>query len=560
MQDQAAPTPPEGSRARGGATAGMVVLALLFVAWAGTFVRTSSFVSPDGVRRYFLFDDAMISMRYAWNLAHGQGLVWNVGERVEGITNLLMTLYMAVWCSFLSKEAAVLAVQLSGIVFVLVTAFFSWRVVTWISRSVGADAPWLRLLSFAATLAYYPLAYWSLAGMETGLLAALVSASVWLAVSRGEDAKPSAGLAVLLGLAFLTRPDSAVVIAGICLYRAFRLRRQQGWWKTLVIEWGIVAAFVFGASVFRVLYYGHLTPNTYLLKVSGFPLAERLPNGLGFITPFLASTGLLLGFAVVMALVDKHRDKLLIVGLVLAATAYQVSVGGDPWPYWRQMAPVMPLLSGLLALEIARLFSRRWLGRSVAGALRDRPLSALAPALAILLTIVAVARLNAGFLDEACFRKAAFEAEDAHDNVDIALALRTICLPGATVGVSWAGAIPYYTGLAAVDFFGKSDPRIAALPPDLSGHVSWNGMKSVPGHNKYDLRYSIQERRPTYVQEYAWGRQNLREWVAEHYVSVRQGRALLCLAEDSPYVDWRRVSRERRKGCDEDVTKLLGRP
>ncbi len=33
----------------------------------------------------------MILMRYAYNLAHGNGLVWNPGERVEGITNPLWT-------------------------------------------------------------------------------------------------------------------------------------------------------------------------------------------------------------------------------------------------------------------------------------------------------------------------------------------------------------------------------------------------------------------------------------------------------------------------------------
>ncbi|HEX9189118.1 MAG TPA: hypothetical protein VGB87_18715, partial [Vicinamibacteria bacterium] len=83
-------------------------VAAAFAAWAALFVRASSFVTSDGVRRYCLFDDAMVSMRYAWNLAHGQGLVWNPGERVEGFTNLLQTLLMALWCLLLSRGAAVL--------------------------------------------------------------------------------------------------------------------------------------------------------------------------------------------------------------------------------------------------------------------------------------------------------------------------------------------------------------------------------------------------------------------------------------------------------------------
>src|SRR5262245_45338199 len=39
-------------------------------------------------------DDAMTSMQYAKNLAEGNGLVFNVGERVEGYTNFLWVIMM----------------------------------------------------------------------------------------------------------------------------------------------------------------------------------------------------------------------------------------------------------------------------------------------------------------------------------------------------------------------------------------------------------------------------------------------------------------------------------
>ena len=40
-------------------------------------------------------DDAFIILRYAQNLLSGDGLVWNVGERVEGYTSFLWTLLVA---------------------------------------------------------------------------------------------------------------------------------------------------------------------------------------------------------------------------------------------------------------------------------------------------------------------------------------------------------------------------------------------------------------------------------------------------------------------------------
>jgi len=46
-------------------------------------------------REPYLLDDAFISFRYARNLVEGHGLVYNPGERVEGYTNLLWTLFAA---------------------------------------------------------------------------------------------------------------------------------------------------------------------------------------------------------------------------------------------------------------------------------------------------------------------------------------------------------------------------------------------------------------------------------------------------------------------------------
>ena len=45
----------------------------------------------------FIQDDAFISLRYAFNLLHGDGLVWNPGQPpVEGYTNFLWTLLLTI--------------------------------------------------------------------------------------------------------------------------------------------------------------------------------------------------------------------------------------------------------------------------------------------------------------------------------------------------------------------------------------------------------------------------------------------------------------------------------
>ena len=105
----------------------LLLLSALFGVWALAFIYHSSYVASDGRLYFNLFDDAMISMRYGWNLAHGHGLVWNAGdvERVEGYTNLLMTLVMSVATFLFDKRYAVFAIQLTGIFFTLGTAWMT---------------------------------------------------------------------------------------------------------------------------------------------------------------------------------------------------------------------------------------------------------------------------------------------------------------------------------------------------------------------------------------------------------------------------------------------------
>src|SRR5438477_7695350 len=86
-----------------------------FALYAGYFIYRTSFVI-DGRRWFSLFDDAMVSMRFARNLAEGHGLVWNPGgPRVEGFTNPLWVGMMALpHLLRLSESKISLFIQLAG--------------------------------------------------------------------------------------------------------------------------------------------------------------------------------------------------------------------------------------------------------------------------------------------------------------------------------------------------------------------------------------------------------------------------------------------------------------
>ena len=475
--------------------AGPVVLglAVAFAAWSAGLIATASIRSVDGRLYFCLFDDAFVSLRYAWNLAHGQGLVWNPGERVEGFTNPLTTLLMALPSALFDRPAAALAVQIFGVATVLALALLSYR----LALRLGLQAP---VLACLVVLACYPLAYWSILGMETGLVALLLVAATLLAAA--EPGEADWRLAVLLGLAVAARPDAMVPALTVLGWRA--ALRPRGGWRASLAEVAAFGAFPLAILALRWLYYGQLVPNTYVLKVAGVPLSFRLRTGVGAALPYLGWLAPAIALAVVSAREgDRQRRLLLAVwGSSVVATLF---VGGDAWPRWRFLCPTLPPLLVLAADGAA----------CVAGRVKR-------PALAWALAGLVVVAEDASFGREVLLAREPFGVPEVQQQVEAAVRLTRLCTPAASVGVFHAGTVPYYTGLRAVDFLGKTDVQVARRAPNLKG---------APGHNKTDLRYSIGERRPDYVEDFRWGPD---EAPSDDYQRV----GFLWLRRNSPNIRW----------------------
>jgi len=598
-----------------------------FTLWAFWFVYRTSFVAIDGRRYFSLFDDAMVSMRYAWNLAHGNGLVWNIGEHVEGYTNLLQTLVMSVFALILDKTTAVLAVQILGVAVMIVNAWLAVLVSRYIQLGrFDTRRTTFELMTFIGVLGYYPLVYWSVMGMETGLLTGLLLLATlfMFRLSINGDRWDLMMSSVGLGLAFLARPDSVIVAAVILGYGLLEVARRLPRRRALAI--GGLAILIYlllpiGQTVFRINYYESFWPNTYYLKVEGFPLTQRIRNGLAFILPFFKENWLFLLLACTAVLHGSSKEKRLLLVVGGALIAYQILIGGDAWRLWRMVSPGIPLLLVLFNGELVYLsgvvgdvFRSRTENRLSSGgsgapppgdprseaAGRDRLLLAsagiagmglaglglvmgvvnpaslslavesragliwgalLGAALAILALrtamrqttpsftasglglafFVALGSLNARFLPEMLDVIPPYQVGENASNANTAIAVLSATTDEASVGVIWAGTIPYYTGRYAIDFLGKTDPRIAHLPPELGGASRRGSMLTWPGHNKYDLEYSIGELRPTYVQQFDWGRQHLGQLRREVYLQVAYKGVSLWLLRDSPSVLWDEV-------------------
>ena len=82
-------------------------------------------------------------MRYARNLAHGNGLVWNAGSQpVEGYTNPLWVLYMAVIHLLpVAPSKTSLLIQLTAAVLLAINLFFVREVALSVSDGSGRSRP-----------------------------------------------------------------------------------------------------------------------------------------------------------------------------------------------------------------------------------------------------------------------------------------------------------------------------------------------------------------------------------------------------------------------------------
>jgi len=84
--------------------------------------------------------------------------------------------------------------------------------------------------------------------------------------------------------------------------------------------------------------------------------------------------------------------------------------------------------------------------------------------------------------------------------VEQALLVDHVTYSGATIGLVWAGTIPYFAHRPGIDLLGRNDRKIAHEQPHIRAQYRW-WLEFWPGHNKWDYGYSIGEQAPDVVMQ-----------------------------------------------------------
>ncbi len=298
----------------------------------------------DAGGRAWVGDDAFISFRYARNLVEGLGLVYNAGEQVEGYTNFLWTVWIALTLrAGLDPVAVSIATGLAcfaGLLALLTAAS--------VRLHRGQEGPWLPLAALAWAACFHARIY-ATSGLETALFTLLACATV---LGAGAARTPAHwALTGSLGvLAALTRPDGALFLglAGLAaVAEAARSKRVQG-----VLAVSAPGVVLLAYAAWKLSFYGDLRPNTYYAKSAYLSWWDQ---GFAYLGYWFRSYWLLLAGWPLAALAALRGppERRRLAGLLAIAPAlyllYIARVGGG-FMFGRFAIPVAPLL--LLGIEL----------------------------------------------------------------------------------------------------------------------------------------------------------------------------------------------------------------
>jgi hypothetical protein len=490
---------------------GLVVVAYVVYVFA-LFWRSSAVI--DGERYFALGDDAMISMRYARNFAHGHGLVWNVGDRpVEGYTNPLWVLLMtAIHALPLPASKTSGAGKVLAMALLVANLFVTRRLAERVGASAAAAVGAALLTAF-----HYPLTVWSLQGSEVALVVPLVGMVLLTAICSISADRFSAIPYWMLGAGTLVRPDVAVLYVGLLAGLATIDRARRAAHLTYGI--GVLVFFAALQTAFRLAYYGEWLPNTYYLKMTGYPALWRIAWGIRDLAGFVWHRNWVVLALAALGVYRRPRYTVIVASVAAAQFAYAAYIGPADNRF--------TTLAMMLVFVLAAVGADALLATAAApGRLGIQARHAVwAPAL--------LAAVAAWTLNPEAFRVRGFPGSVLYRDK----ALDDITTAHARVAVTAAGTL-YFLDRDGVDVLGKNDYTLARARVHRSFHRFGAGY--VSGHMKWDYAYSIGVLAPDVVAE-LWRYPEDADPYLQKYEPLRIGDETVYLLRGSPQIRWDRL-------------------
>ncbi|MCU0685496.1 MAG: hypothetical protein MUF34_25185 [Polyangiaceae bacterium] len=450
-------------------------------------------------------DDSLISMQYAKNFALGRGVVFNVGERVEGYTNFLWVAFMAplyLVSHLLGANFLPFAINAS-IAFAAIDVFLVYL----IGRQIWGASLLPTLLALGLVVVDSAYGVWAAMALEGHFLIFWVLLAVW-ASGQPDLRRRWLWVGAALTGVHLTRPDGALLAVAYgasegveALVTFFRGEGDAGERRAAAIARAQQAALALGAwaglyglyFAWRYSYYGYPFPNTYYLKVSGSKF-DAWQRGVGYVKGFFEerADAPLLGALGLLAVAHPTARLLAIyAGLHVAYIAY---VGGDFYPGHRfllVLVPVFALLAGAGLDAVVRYALRRPEAAESLGTSQSRTMAALvgAAVIGLLLRHEFTTSYNDGPIKGEVKRWGG----ERNQNRSFMYWLGANKRPGSSISTGDIGSAGFFSDFGRViDMLGVIDPVVAHQDVPSLG-------RGQAGHEKWATPQYIIDKKPTYI-------------------------------------------------------------
>ena len=501
----------------------LIILAILVYSF---FIYQTIFYI-DGHLYFTLVDDAMISMNYAKHLADGHGIVWNIGDDpIQGFSNLGWMLYMSLIHLLPVDPSKISLLIMITSIFILISLAIT---IYFITYGLYRTSKQTAFLATIITIFYFPLVYWSLRGMEVGLVTLFIYLSIYFAFKLESipNYLNALKLGVLMFCAVITRFDSSAQISLIVLY-LFITGLKNGQLKLHSIPIIFFIFSILGLFTFQYFYFGDMLPNTYQLKVLGVSIFERIDVGLDVFFDYAFRDFSALFFIVIGGLLyykELRTYKItLLLGLFLIQVFYSIYVGGDyAEPYNspqvdaanRFITQGMPALFVIFSI-ITMKFIQDLVRIKTNNNFQINFLTTFGIGFAALAIICAEPWYKS--LSKPWYILPSKPWYKSQQHVYTRIPLLKADIWRAKLGVHInqntskdtviaahaTGQIPYFSNRRTIDMLGISDSHIANSEPKT---------KFRSGHNKWDYNYSIGSLLPDLVAD-EWG--NSPKYLRQH--------------------------------------------
>lgn len=389
-------------------------------------------------------EDAYIGYRYAENFANGHGLTFNNGDYVEGYSNFLFIILLSL--SYKIGVSTTLASKSIGIISSLIILLILPKIISYLTNRRCSYL--VRYFPSLCLSSYPAFTYWTTSGMETTFFASLLVIAFYFTIKEENNLYVASLfyiLATLVRMEGILYFISIVMAYSIHNYIVMKKIDKLFFRRLFYIIIPYIIAMIIW-ELWRWNYYGSFLPNTYYIKMPALDQIFPISRGIIYMSSFWNSIGgisiLLLSLLFVFGKYPIFI-KLYYIFIQLLWHLYLREANGDWMVLHRFYIHLVPFIFIFLSISIGYVIKNQ------------RALNTFLIAYIIGFSLHSIYYYrNNQYNNTIGLQSEVHVGQWLKNNMD----------QNKTLAVLNAGALPYFSKLKIIDYYGLMDSELSRMP------------------------------------------------------------------------------------------------